>query len=320
MSQLITELGYLGFEVSDLKRWDQFASEVMGLAVSAGPRANTRWLRMDEQRCRFILTEGAADDLAFAGWRVPSVVAVEAFGQHLDKLGIAWVWGSDEECALRAVQGMIHFADPTGSRHEVFCAPLLATDRFGSAKVASGFVTGEGGLGHVVYQSSDYPKTVEFAQKVLGLNISDTINGQVGPTPDARIEVSFLHANERHHSFAVAPQPPFPGVHKRMHHFMIEARHVEDIGFARDRCLAMGQPVAQDIGQHPNDRMISFYGQTPSGFFVEIGWGGVKVDEASWQVRTYDQFSEWGHRPAVAPGASAMANKSAAALLEGQSS
>ena len=27
--------------------------------------------------------------------------------------------------------------------------------------------------------------------------------------------------------------------------------------------------------------MISFYGQTPSGFFVEFGWGGVKVDAAT---------------------------------------
>lgn len=320
MRKIITELGYLSFEVSDLKRWDQFTSEVLGLGVSVGPSANTRWLQMDEQRCRFILTEGPADDYAFAGWRVPNVAAVEAFGQHLDSLGVAWVWGSDEELALRAVQRMIHFVDPTGSRHEVFCTPLLATDRFSSSKVASGFVTGDGGLGHIVFQSSDYPKTVEFAQKVLGLNISDTINGQVGPTPDARIEVSFMHANERHHSFAVAPQPPFPGAHKRMHHFMIEARHVEDVGFARDRCLAIGQPVAQDIGQHPNDRMISFYGQTPSGFLVELGWGGVKVNENNWQVGTYEKFSEWGHRPAVAQNAPAMSNESATALVEGQSS
>jgi hypothetical protein len=46
--------------------------------------------------------------------------------------------------------------------------------------------------------------------------------------------------------------------------------------------------------------MISFYGATPSGFLVEFGWGGVKVDQSNWQVRSYDKFSEWGHRPAAA--------------------
>jgi 2,3-dihydroxybiphenyl 1,2-dioxygenase len=194
---------------------------------------------------------------------------------------------------------MLHFTDPTGTRHEVFSGPLLAADRFGSSKVASGFATGDGGMGHVVYQSSDYPKTVAFAQDVLGFAMSDTITAQAGPLPEMRIEVSFMHTNERHHSFAVAPQPPIPG-QKRLHHFMVEACSVEEVGFARDRCLAMGLPVVQDIGQHPNDRMISFYGVTPSGFLVEFGWGGVKVDQNNWQVATYDKFSEWGHRPAAA--------------------
>jgi 2,3-dihydroxybiphenyl 1,2-dioxygenase len=299
MNNAITELGYLGFEVSNLGQWDKFATDVLGMATSQGSNAASRWLRMDEQRNRIILTEGPADDHAFAGWRVANAAAVEAFGRSLTSKGIAWTWGNNDELALRAVQHMLHFTDPTGTRHEVFSGPLLAADRFGSSKVASGFVTGDGGMGHVVYQSSDYPKTVAFAQDVLGFAMSDTITAQAGPLPEMRIEVSFMHTNERHHSFAVAPQPPIPG-QKRLHHFMVEACSVEEVGFARDRCLAMGLPVVQDIGQHPNDRMISFYGVTPSGFLVEFGWGGVKVDQNNWQVATYDKFSEWGHRPAAA--------------------
>ena len=50
--------------------------------------------------------------------------------------------------------------------------------------------------------------------------------------------------------------------------------------------------------QHPNDQMLSFYARTPSGFAVEVGWGGRKVDDATWQVRTYDRTSTWGHRSA----------------------
>ena len=295
MTRLITQLGYVGFEVSELARWERFAGEVLGLTVLPGPRPDTRWLRMDENRYRIILVEGPADDHAFAGWQAPDPAAVEAFGKHLDALGLAWSWAGDEELALRVVQRMLHFQDPAGNRHEVYCGPMLAAERFVSPKVASGFVSGNEGLGHLVYSSSEYAATVRFAHEVLGLADSDQVRIQAGP--GRTFEVSFMHLNARHHSYAVAPQVPIPGPRKRLHHFMIEAGAVADVGLARDRCLAMGQAVRMDIGQHPNDRMISFYGQTPSGFFVEFGWGGLKVDDDSWRVGTHDKISEWGHRP-----------------------
>jgi len=55
--------------------------------------------------------------------------------------------------------------------------------------------------------------------------------------------------------------------------------------------------VVMDIGQHPNDQMISFYAHSPSGFLFEFGWGGVKVDDATWKAEAYDRVSNWGHRP-----------------------
>ena len=95
------------------------------------------------------------------------------------------------------------------------------------------------------------------------------------------VEVSFFHANERHHSLAVAPRSPAPGPRKRIHHFMIEVGSLADVGRARDRCLSFGLPVVMDIGQHPNDQMISFYAYSPSGFLLEVGWGGVSMHPVS---------------------------------------
>jgi hypothetical protein len=43
--------------------------------------------------------------------------------------------------------------------------------------------------------------------------------------------------------------------------------------------------------------MLSFYALTPSGFQFEFGWGGRKVDDATWETTTYSQVSEWGHHP-----------------------
>lgn len=44
------------------------------------------------------------------------------------------------------------------------------------------------------------------------------------------------------------------------------------MGRASNRCLEDGAPIANALGQHPNDGMLSAYAGTPSGFEVEIGW------------------------------------------------
>ena len=50
--------------------------------------------------------------------------------------------------------------------------------------------------------------TLMNAREVLELRLSDTIEFE--PAPRVNIEISFFHANERHHSFALAPRPPRP--------------------------------------------------------------------------------------------------------------
>lgn len=290
----IQELGYLGFEVSDMPRWERFATEVLGLGLFEGPQ-QTRRLRLDAAPARFILSQGPANDLAFAGWKLRSAIEVDAFVRHLESQGLKGTWGSDDELAVRHAERMLHFTDPEGNRHEVYVEAPSQEAPFRSDVVTSGFVTGAGGAGHVVFEADRYPDTVAFAHNVLGARLSDNIN--LKPAPGVNVEVSFFHANERHHSLAVAPRSPAPGPRKRIHHFMIEVGSVTDVGRARDRCLSFGLPVAMDLGQHPNDQMVSFYAHTPSGFLFEIGWGGVKVDDATWKVEAYDRVSQWGHRP-----------------------
>jgi hypothetical protein len=78
---------------------------------------------------------------------------------------------------------------------------------------------------------------------------------------------------------------------------MVELGSLDDVGRAYDRCLDTGVPIVQTLGRHPNDRMFSFYARTPSGFAVEVGWGGLTVADPSWRVAVYGELSEWGHRP-----------------------
>jgi 2,3-dihydroxybiphenyl 1,2-dioxygenase len=290
----ITELGYLGFEVSDLSQWERFAVDVLGLSVERSETPNGLYLRMDDRAQRFFLTEGDADDCAFIGWQVADDASLEDFGRHLDAEHVQWAWGDADEASSRRVDRLLKFLDPNENRHEAYCGPEIANTPFRSTQITSGFVTGAGGLGHVVFGSSDYAASLDFGYRVLGQRPTDRINTSIG-AGKIPLELSFMHVNSRHHSMAIISLP----LPKRIHHFMLEVNDLQDVGRAYERTQDFGLEITRTLGQHPNDKMISFYAKTPSGFEVEIGSGALAVHDDNWQVRNYRQMSEWGHRPAV---------------------
>jgi 3,4-dihydroxy-9,10-secoandrosta-1,3,5(10)-triene-9,17-dione 4,5-dioxygenase len=53
--------------------------------------------------------------------------------------------------------------------------------------------------------------------------------------------------------------------------------------------------LSATLGQHANDRMISFYMKTPSGFDVEVGTGGAQVDWNAHVTHEFTAVSLWGH-------------------------
>lgn len=305
MGQGISELCYVGIEVRDPSAWAAYGREVLGLRpVDDGPPGGLQ-LRMDGQAARIVLVEGPADDLAFVGWRVADMAALDAFCAHLDAQGCSWQWGSGDEQRLRGVDRLIHFRDPSGNRHEACCGPRPAPVGDGPDEDL-GFVTGDLGLGHLVLTTGDYSRMLDFAQRVLGLGLSDRIALDLGV--GMHFELTFFHANARHHSLGIAPPPPGDEAPKRLHHLMLEVASLDRVGLARDRCLERGHTVVMDIGRHPNDTLVSFYGESPARLLVQVGWGGSRIDPSAWEPRSHDRLSVWGHRPlgpAVAREASA---------------
>jgi biphenyl-2,3-diol 1,2-dioxygenase/3,4-dihydroxy-9,10-secoandrosta-1,3,5(10)-triene-9,17-dione 4,5-dioxygenase len=286
----IAGLGYLGFEVGDLAAWQAFATDVLGLEAGARTPSGALPLRMDEFERRILLHEGPRDDFAYAGWQVRDEPSLRALADRLEAAGISVQEATAADAAERGVATLLRCADPNGNALELFVGPHVATVPFRSSRLLSGFVTGEQGLGHLVLVAKDLRETDRFYRGLLGLRLSDRIQMRLGGT--LPVEIVFLHANPRHHSFAFAAVP----LPKRMHHFMLELGSLDDVGRAYDRCLDAGVAIVQTLGRHPNDRMVSFYARTPSGFDVEIGWGARTVDDATWQERVYGEISEWGHR------------------------
>jgi biphenyl-2,3-diol 1,2-dioxygenase len=289
----VRQLGYLGLEVSDLPRWERFAVDLLGLQPARRGDDGSLALRMDDHEQRIVLHPGPADDLAYLGFELANEAELESLGGRLVHAGFSVTDGKPETAAARRVTRLLELADPTGIPVELYVGAALAREPFRSSRV-SGFVAGEEGLGHAVICAKDAAATERFYVELLGLRLTDQV--RLPLSPDFTLQIRFLHANARHHSIAFASLP----MPKRIHHFMLEVQSQDDVGRAHDRCLEAGVPLSMDLGKHPNDQMYSFYAKTPSGFDVEIGHGGVKVDDASWAVRTYDHVSLWGHKPRVA--------------------
>ncbi len=288
-SVVIDQLGYLGFEVADVAAWEKFATEVLGLVAVDRRDDGGFSLRMDGHRRRFVITPGKADDLSIIGWQVRDEVMLAKVASKLGAAGVEVVESSAERAAERFVGKMIELRDPAGLPLEIFCGPALAETPFASPVVRSGYVADELGLGHLVISSGDFEKTRAFYCDLLGFRLSDRI---VADVHGFKADLSFFHTNGRHHSLAFGgPQ------RKRLHHFLVEARSMDEVGLAFDRALGGGARIMQTLGRHPNDRMFSFYAKTPSGFQFEFGWGGRHVDDATWEPTTYDTISEWGHHP-----------------------
>jgi 2,3-dihydroxybiphenyl 1,2-dioxygenase len=281
--------------VSDLAKWEDLAVNVLGLQLASKDGDSRLALRMDEHQQRIVLERSAADDLTHAGWLFDTEEQLDRYVRGLAAAGVTASDCGAEVAGLRGVEKVYSCQDPNGFRHEFAFGPKFApsTAPFKSKVMNGKFVAGRLGLGHILLVAKNYQESVAFFRKTMGLRLSDYIRGPLEtPRGVINVDATFMHtATGRHHSLATA-QIPMP---KQLHHMMIEVEDMDDVGLAYDRCLAAGFPIAMGLGHHPNDHMFSFYVQTPSGCLIEYGCGGLVVDDAAWEVKTYSQLSDWGH-------------------------
>jgi 2,3-dihydroxybiphenyl 1,2-dioxygenase len=301
----VSQLGYLGLGVSSIDDWKEFACSMLGLQDNGVSGSGHVYLRMDDNHYRIVLLPDGSDDIAFQGWEVKDSASLDQMAAKINAHGLDVLEGSAEEAAERMVRRLIKFKDPAGIATEIYYGPLIDHKPFVSPRGLKGFKTDGLGMGHIVL-SVDEPATyVRFLTDVLGAKISDYIDLNVGATT---VNLTFLHVNPRHHSIAVVPRmkPKADGPPPRkLNHLMVELNDLDDVGMAFSTLQQKGVPIG-NLGRHTNDRMLSFYVETPSGFNLEYGFGGLLIeDEATWHVQSHRATSIWGHgmpqRPPAAP-------------------
>lgn len=266
----VTELGYIGINVTDAAAWKRFATEVVGLELLDEGEPDRFYLRMDNWHHRFVVHVGGEDDLAYLGWRVADGAALDEVRATLDAAGYAYSVGTPVEAAERRVLGLIKLEDPSGNPTEIFYAPLIdAHLPFHPGRRMHGrFVTGSEGLGHALIHSDDSTASQRF-YAMIGMEGSIQYHLQ---SPAGTVQPTFMNCNDRQHSLAFGVNGD-----KRINHLMLEYAELNDLGMAHDLVRGRGIDVALQLGKHANDEALTFYFATPSGWLLELGWGAAKT-------------------------------------------
>ena len=184
---------------------------------------------------------------------------------------------------------------PTGSRRRSSPAPVPATRRWtcGSAAASS--------PGNPAWDTSRSRRrsrircaatTTPCSTPGCRDYIDETISG-------VKLKIRFLRVNQRHHSVAIAAvnRLPINPIRTRVQHLNIQVADLDDMTASYQRVKELGFDMALAVGQHTNDKELSYYAMTPSGFEWEVGWNPIVVDENTWEPTTYQGISIWGHTP-----------------------
>lgn len=284
----VSQLGYVGVASTNIDAWLETATEILGLQIHADVGADgARYLRMDDMHHRFTIHPADKDDVAYAGWQVESEPELERLAAVIEDMGLPISEGDAALCKERRVKRLFVFEDPEGYRNEFYVHLAAECTPFKPSLPMTGFNTGHLGMGHIVRHCSQYPEMVAFYRDVLGFAVSDCI---VWADADA----TFMRCNPRHHSVALINEA-LGHEGGQTNHIMVEMKSIDDVGRAYDEVNRRKLPIIMTLGRHSNDLAISFYFVSPSGFGVEVGCGGLEVDDATWNVKTFNDTRLWGH-------------------------
>ncbi len=280
----ITELGYVRFGVSKLAEWREFATALIGLQVGDDSEPGRLYLRSDIWHHRIILEEDGSDDLLGAGLRVAGPEEFRAMQNRLSEHDVHFAVADAATALNRRVLELLTLVDPAGNPLEIFHGPRVDTHRpFHPGRGMYGkFVTADGGVGHMILRCDDFAKTYEF-YKLLGMRGS--IEYRIPMLDGKTLDLMFMHCNSRDHTFAFG----LPSK-TRVNHLMLEVDNLDDV-FLSYELIKQKYPIAIGLGKHANDEMFSFYCISPSGFQVEIGYGGAPSKHQS----AYHVVDTYGH-------------------------
>ncbi len=289
-----SRLGYVVIESQRLTDWHRFGADAIGLHVDELTRDALRF-RLDDRECRLLIRRGPAEDVTVVGWEIDDHQTFDAVLGRVRAAGLPVIEGRSDEAALRGVERLWRFPGPKGVATEVFTRAHTTNSPLRMQNTA--FVTGRSGMGHLAITTTRPEQLHTYWNNLLDLRLSDRITERIGP---AKLQIRFLRSGERHHSIALANVAGLriDPIRTAVQHLNLEVARLDDLLASFHRVTDLGFAMAWSVGQHTNDRELSYYCVTPSGFELEVGWNPVVITpelEATWEPSHYQGISLWGH-------------------------
>lgn len=287
-------LGYLVIETEKFADWRRFGRDAIGMHLDE-TRADVLRFRLDDNTCRFLLQRGPAEDTTALGWELDDHATFETIEARVRSHGVPVTEGSAEDAALRGVERFARFPGPNGLTQEIYVNPRVGSEPL-RLNASGGFVTGQAGMGHVAIATKRPQQMRGYYSTVFDARLSDYIDETIS---GLKFKIRFLRVNERHHTVAIAATTRLPlnPIRTRIQHCNVQVAELDDMTMAHHRVKELGFDMALSVGQHTNDKELSFYAVSPSGFEWEVGWNPIVVDESTWEPTTHQGISIWGHTP-----------------------
>jgi 2,3-dihydroxybiphenyl 1,2-dioxygenase len=285
-------LGYIVIETDRFADWRRFGRDAIGMHLDDTSRDVMRF-RLDDNECRFLLQRGPGEDVTALGWQVDDHATFDEICSRVTGHGVPIREATADEAALRGVERLLSFPGPNGLSQEIFTRARCGDTPL-DMLARGGFVTGEGGIGHVAVTSKKPHQVRGYYDAVFDARLSDYIDETIS---GLKFKIRFLRFNQRHHSVAIAAvnRLPINPIRTRVQHLNIQVTDLDDMTASYQRVKELGFHMALTVGQHTNDKELSYYAMTPSGFEWEVGWNPIVVDEKTWETTTYQGISIWGH-------------------------
>lgn len=286
----LIRLGYAGTESPRYAEWKTWGPSICGMNLGPEGSDGAVRLKVDDADYRLSVHPGDDDRLRYLGWELGGALELDQACEHMSANGINVRMLDDEAARVRGVVELAEFTDIFGITHELFYGLSAEYKSYVPPRGTAGFLGH--GLGHAVLVVPDAKQAQRFYARALGMQLTDVV--LLKPPLGA---MHFMRCNPLHHSLALLEIPGHVG----LHHLMVEARDLDDVGYAYDQLGGAESPdMTTTLGRHLGDDMISFYVRSPGGFDLEYGWGERLVNEEAWAPRQFNvaggvRGEMWGH-------------------------
>jgi catechol 2,3-dioxygenase len=275
---MVSHIGHVGLQVTDLGRSVDFAERVLGLREVTRD-GTTSYLTCNERHHELVLVQGPQTACEHLAFEVYTRDALDELREDLRRLGVSVVADGPQE---RGVRDAVRFLAPGGFVVEVFHG--IALDQPAHYDTAGARPRK---FEHITLKSSRKDELEAFLGDVLGLRLSDRAG-------DA---ISWWRASDEHHGVSVIAADA-----DLLHHYAWQIDGWTAIKTTGDHLMHHGRGFLWGPGHHGIGDNYFCYFLDDDGVIVEYSADIQRVeDEARYEPRIWPDeplsVNRWGNPP-----------------------